>query len=204
MTPITAAEDIYVEALGSLMAHTVRGVTNYFLRHRVELDLTIKTDHTGIIQLAVPGKDCTSVLMTHPVKVKMANGAEKVSRVKATIFVHKDANKHLARICIAHEIYHLLLELDAYLKSGGTIWANLPTTPEVEDACNQFAWDLCKKHDKFNRDEAEREKHVYFPIRVFDSPLKTNTTHNHLEWPAGIALDPNNAFHAGPKARLLN
>ncbi len=199
MTPISAAETIYQESLCALMAHSIRGVTNYFLRHDIELDLVIKADHLGIVERAFPSKGSTSVLMTHCIRVKRQNGVDKVSKVKATIFINKDANRHLARICIAHEIYHLLLELQAYSKSKNHTWETVPITKQVEDDCNQFAWELCRQHESFNRDENQKESHVYFPAGVFDTPLKTHTTHNSMEWPAGIMLDPDNPFHSGNK-----
>ena len=144
------------------------------------------------------GSGATSILATWFLPKRFPADRE---RVRASIYIHPQANRHLARICIAHELYHLLMELDQYNKHRKHGWPTpTPVTKATEDACNQFAWELCRKHDEFNKKQENRERLIYFPPHVFDAPLKTHSTHNSYEWPEGIALDPKNPFHVKPLA----
>ncbi|HEX3798384.1 MAG TPA: hypothetical protein VH413_06745 [Verrucomicrobiae bacterium] len=194
INPEKSADNIFQESFSALMAHTIRGVTRHFLKNGIELDVRILVDRSGLASAG--GSKAPSIIIIEPSNIKgVAGGTTKINRVKASIFIHKNANKHLARICIAHEMYHLLLELEAYITSDRKTWAAIPVSRAVEEACNIFAWQLCRAHDKFNKDEASREKHVYFPEHTFDAPLKTSSTDNCPEWPRGISLDPDNTFH---------
>ncbi|MGH7979951.1 MAG: hypothetical protein ACREE6_11300 [Limisphaerales bacterium] len=122
-----------------------------------------------------------------------------MDKVYATIYIHQHANKPLARICIAHEMYHLLLELEEFLEKGRGAWPKVPGNKLIEDQCNQFAWELCRKHDQFNRDDGLRQRHMIFPDGTFDAPLKTNDHTDWVSnWPKGIALDP---FHPFDKSK---
>lgn len=193
ISPLDAAKLVFDESLTSLMAHTIRGVTNYFEKERIELTVLIAADMHEQIKLRGPDKGATSLLMTN--FVKGPDGAP--SRLLAKIYIHKNANKHLARVCIAHEIFHLLLELDAYKESGEKKeWPVAPPSGKaVEDMCNQFAWQLCKYHDDFNRRDDLRKKYIFFPEHTFDKPFNMNDTAWYLEWPADIALDPQHPFY---------
>jgi Zn-dependent peptidase ImmA (M78 family) len=183
------------------MAHTIRAVTNQFAKHLIDLDIRVIADTYSAIQLQAPAQGATSLLRTR--LRPRANQMER-DRVTAFIYIHKDANKHLARVCIAHELYHLMLEQNAYLAGGRTAWSRINPDKPMEDQCSQFAWQLCFFHDKFNHDEALKKKHVYFPPGMFDAPLKTNNINNHLVWPAGIALDPVHPFYKAEDPDWLN
>lgn len=176
------------------MAHALRAVTNKFVRKGIDLDVRVIADMADSIQLMEPRKGATSILLSR-FRKGLADGER--DRVHALIFIHKFANRHLARVCIAHEVYHLLLELQAYVEGGRRTWPHLPASKQIEDDCNLFAWQLCKFHDDFHRSETARQRFVYFPERMFDRVLKLNVG-AYLEWPAGIALDPRNPFHAPP------
>lgn len=189
--PISAAKSVFHESLTSLMAHTIRGVTNHFEKQKIELTVLVTADTRGRINLMAPEVGATSLLMTNFVK-----GVDETTpnRLLAKIYIHKDANKHLARICIAHEIYHLLLELDRYLSEGE--WpTSVSSTKIIEDQCNQFAWQLCKYHDGFNRKDDHRKKHIFFPEGTFNQPFKMDSTKWYLDWPNDISLDPHNPFY---------
>lgn len=190
--PAQRAKNLFLQSFASLMAHSVRAVTNEFARNGVELDVRISPDLANAIHLQAPNRGATSILRT---RFRRRTSPTERDRVTAFIFIHKNANKHLARICIAHEIYHLLLELDAFIAKDGTAWPQIESTKLIEDQCDQFAWQLCKYHDRFNHDESLRGEHIYFPAHMFDNPLKTRTTANHLEWPEGIALDLARPFY---------
>jgi hypothetical protein len=115
-------------------------------------------------------------------------------RVDAKIYIHRDANKHLARICIAHELYHLLLELDVFLASNRKQWGGLSNSTSVEHDCNQFAWQLCLMHECFNRDRDNWANHILFPKNMFNTALTTHDARRDQEWPSGISLDQQNRF----------
>jgi len=195
--PISAAHILFTESLASLMAHTIRGTQNLFRKHQLDLEILIVADVVGVIRLQDPRDGATSVLQTRLVNPRPNSPA--VGLVQARIYIHKDANRNLARICIAHEIFHLLLEFSGYLNSTPRVWKKVHTNKEIEDKCNQFAWELCKSHDNFNRDEATRDDILYFPGHLFDKPLSTDANHQE-NWPLGIALDPSKAFHLKPDA----
>jgi hypothetical protein len=182
--PIDAAKKVFGESLVSIMAHTIRGLENHLRRTHVELDLRIISDQYDTIT-----RGATSVLKTRLTPEK--------NRVIADIFLHKHANKNLARICVAHEIYHLLVEFEQWRSNGRLIWEPIPHSKELEDACNQFAWELCRQHDKFNRSERCRENEIYFPDGVFNGVLTTDISRSE-NWPKGLAIDPDRPFTKPP------
>jgi Zn-dependent peptidase ImmA (M78 family) len=171
------------------MAHTVRGTVNYFLQRRIELDLRILSDSAR----AVCKDGATSVLKSSvtPRSIRAGGGLD---RVTARIYIRLDANKNLARVCIAHEIYHLLKELDAYISRGRTAWLQIPPSRELESECNVFAWRICFYHDRFNNDDELRKKHVSFPPELFVKTFNMTNIRNLEEWAMGVELDPTHPF----------
>jgi hypothetical protein len=113
--------------------------------------------------------------------------------VKAGIIIHPDANRTLARVAIAHEIFHLLLELKQYLETGRQRWIPVEVTRAIEDECNQFAWELCHMHDRFNKDARSTSAMIHFPENFFNAPISTNSDRQ-AQWPDGMALDPTARF----------
>ena len=194
MKPLDSAQTIFDEAFAALMAHTICGVKNEFLAQDIELFMVIRPDLHGFIKLKDPKKGATSVLTSR--FLTKARQLER-DRLYATIYIHADANKPLARICIAHEMYHLLLELYEYVENGKVAWPkNLNHKQNMEDACNQFAWQLCFQHDKFNRHDGLRKEHMIFPDGTFDRPFKMHDSTDWIKnWPNGIALDPTRPFY---------
>lgn len=193
ITSLGSAKTVFDEAFVSLMAHTIRGVINQFRKAGIELDVRVMPDTIGMLKLKAPKQGATSFLLSR--LVKGAKVPER-DRLYASIYIHQEANKHLARICIAHEIYHLLLELDEFLLKGRIQWPKVPVSRTMEDSCNHFAWELCRLHDIFNRDTNLREKHVHFPDGTFIQPFPVDDATNWVnKWPNGIALDPRNPFY---------
>ena len=186
--PAFDAVKIFRESALSLMAHTIRGTVNLFRKHGVDLDILVLPDSYGQIPLSERN---ASVLMRRVV------GGKIRLRIEATIFIHKHATKHLARICIAHEVFHLILELHHWIEDGRKQWSRVPTTKELEDQCNLFARDLCFRHEKFNRDEKWRSSQIYFPEGLFDSTVSTDTSLSE-NWLNGIGLDENHPFYLLP------
>lgn len=188
--PIESAQEIFEECLSALMAHTIRATQNHFRKKGLILELKVVADVNDVISLTAPGVGPTSIVQAWHLPPRPGTPG----RVQATIFIHQHANKDLARLCIAHEIYHLLVELEAFIASGHTKWTSISVNKALEDQCNQFAWELCKRHDDFNRDEGRRAKFKYFPEGTFDKPITTNAKMQAV-WPNGIALDSKNPFY---------
>ena len=195
--PIESAGLIFSEALGALMAHTIRGVTNHFRKERVDLAVRVMPDNYGLIPLRAPREGTTSIIMSQFIPRRYKTYPDNLD---ASIFIHKDANKHLARVCIAHEVFHLLLELEAFVaQRNRDIWPEIDNDKVVEDRCNHFAWELCRQHDEFNKNDDLRKKHVLFPKDTFNQPFNMNDTKEwFLRWPDGFALDPQNPFWKQP------
>ncbi|WP_395753796.1 ImmA/IrrE family metallo-endopeptidase [Prosthecobacter sp.] len=168
---------------------------NYFKRHGIDLDVNISPDTHGTILPKFGGeRKPPSVLLSSYYRPVSKVGRP---RVVGSIFIHPDANKHLARICIAHEIFHLLCELHLWISTGRDKWQPIPMNDSLEDLCNQFAWALCEQHDKFNRSEDKRAEEIYFPPNLFKTPLDIVQTRNGI-WPDGLAIDPRHPFKKRP------
>jgi hypothetical protein len=176
------------------MAHTLRGVFNHYFGKGIVVDIHIMADMANAILPLSSTAGATGFLRTHMRQRQSSDGADR-DRVTAWIYIHRNANRHLARICIAHEIAHLIMELDAYIDGRRREWLAIKVDSAIEGACDVFARRLCGYHDRFNRDEALRDEFIYFPTKMFEEVLKTNSTHGHLKWPAGLELDPAHAFH---------
>lgn len=183
---------IYNESLGSLMAHTIRAINNDFLQYGIELDVRIIADVANAIASQDDRTGAISLLRT---RWKRMPGHTH-DRVRAFIYIHEHANRCLARICIAHEIYHLLLEFKAFIDGGRKDWKRVEVNEDVENACNEFAWSLLKSHDEFNKNEKLRQEYMYFPDGLFDNPL---TTRDPKGWPKGVGFEPDNPFYRPPK-----
>jgi hypothetical protein len=122
--PEECAKVMFRESLGSLMAHTLRAVFNHYYRRGIVVDILIIADTANSILSRSPIPNATSMLRTQ-LSHRRVDGTQH-DRVTAWIFVHQDANKHLARICVAHEIYHLVLELNAYIEGQRSAWSQIP------------------------------------------------------------------------------
>ena len=193
LNPIEIADVIFQESLNALMAHVVRGAQNQFRAQGVVLQVLIQPDLHNQLELKAPGHGVTSILLTNWIK----NPVDYLQHtVRATIYIHPHANRNLARICVAHEVFHLLMELDEFVASGKTRWRQIGHSKEVEDKCNQFAWELCRKHDLFYRDEQHRNALVYFPNGLFNKPLNTDLNHQEM-WGPGVHLDAEHPFYKG-------
>ena len=188
---IDTAVKIFSESLTAVMAHAIRGTQNHFYAHGVTLQVRIVPDKHDRLKLREPGRGVTSILWTNLVK----HNVDYLSpTVNATIHIHQYANRNLARICVAHEIFHLLMELHAYEQSGRKHWKQIRIDRQVEDECNQFAWELCFKHDRFYRDDERRKASVYFPEGLFERPFNVDLNQQDL-WGPGVGLDPEHPFY---------
>ena len=162
MEPLTVAKTIYCGSLRSLMAHTIRTVENNFRLHGLGLDVVIIRmplgDLNGTLNTRLAGR---FLLQASPI------------RVTATIYINERACKELARFTIAHEIYHLLLELEEWTKEKKA-WTQLEPSSKMERDCNSFAQALCFLHDnKLYRDEENRKRNVYFCTELFQEAITT-------------------------------
>jgi len=183
-TPVENADMVFKESQTALMAHSIQAVIRLFQKSSILLHVQVIPDKLNILHTGA-----TSMLSIAPHKAKDEG---EYNRVDATIHIHKDANKHLARLCITHEIHHLLMSFENYKKTSR--WEPLLRTREIEDQCDQFAWDLCFKHDDFYHNPDKQNKYIFFPPKTFGDTLKTRSLANQKDWPEGINLDPDNPF----------
>ncbi len=187
LEPITSAKQIFTEATNTLLAHSIRGTQNYFMRFSVSLDVRVVADTFGVIGL---NSSRPSILQTRHL---FASGG-RLDTVIATIFIHRDANTHLARYCIAHSLFHLLLELEEFIQSGRGQWRQIQLTKAVDDKCNVFALELSRMHDSYLRDAESRNRSIYFPSGLFSETFDASAA-KRGEWPTGFGFDPDQAFH---------
>lgn len=190
--PENCAITLFKESLTSLMAHTIRALFNHYYKKGIAIDVIIIADTANSILPLSPTANATTMLRTH---LTPASSPREKARVTAWIYIHKDASRHLARFCIAHEIYHLVLELEAYIKGGRVNWSQIPVDPSIEDKCNVFARRICGFHDKFNKDPDLREQYINFPERIITEVVRTASTEDQPQWPNGVSLDPDHPFH---------
>lgn len=159
------------------MAHTIRAVENHFRSHELGLDVIITRlplgQLHGTLNTRLSGRQLQKV--------------SPVARVTAIIYINEKASKELARFTIAHEIYHLLIELEQWTQEKKA-WTQVNSTSELERDCNRFAQALCFLHDsKLYRDEENREKNVYFCKELFQQEIST-TVDGRPNLPAKLAL----------------
>lgn len=182
--PSESARNIFEESKKSLMAHTIQGVINHFAKQKITLVVKIQVDKYCVI----PDKAYSLLRCDN----ELAEG-----RIVANILIHKYANRLMARMCLAHEMAHLLIKLDKYLDSGRVSWPKKgiteKTTKREEEACNLFARDLCYLHDVFNKDDNNRNHHIYFPDGFFNNTGLD--THTPGTWHLRMRLDPENPFN---------
>jgi len=142
------------------MAHTICGVQKHFLRENMLLQLSVLLAHPEMMRKA-PHNSCFLVTSMKPT----TDLPDTRKRVIASIYLRKGINHHLSRLCIAHEVYHLLLALEAFKASKRDRWAQLDRT-KFESECNQFSQKLCEKHHHFHKSGANKHK-LEFPEEIF-------------------------------------
>ena len=165
MDPLEFAKTVYCGSLRSLMAHTIRAVENIFRGNGLGLDVIITR---------MPLQNLHGTLNTR-LGGWFLQPTNPPARVTATIFINEQSSKELARFTIAHEIYHLMIELENWKNGERKAWAQLSPTPQMESDCNRFAQALCFLHDsKLYRDEENRERNVYFCPELFAHEITTS------------------------------
>src|SRR5215469_16883288 len=164
-----AAQLVFGESTTSLMAHTIRAVKKIFSSYQLDLDVRLVPDSFHTV-LGTDDDSPISILSTRCHPIVSARGS-----VVARIFINPNATRHLARFCIAHEIYHLLMELKAFVNSAlaarDRLWptrdrviaqvqsaGNLDRETAIaiiEGDCNKFARKLCNLHHDFRTKHTE-------------------------------------------------
>ncbi len=160
MSPESAAKSIFDHASGALMAHSIRGVESHFLKNGVYLQVLVLNGPPVMFRK----RPLRSSLLT--MSLKPEDFPDDRIRVVAKIYLRKGINHHLSRLAIAHELYHLLLALQAHIKSNRASWDERCRS-EHEVACNKFAQEICRLHNEFNGDEELRKKRIAFPEEIF-------------------------------------
>lgn len=146
----TRAKAIFSAASSALMAHSVRGVETYLKNHLVRTHITIR-----VVPNLYKETGRNSFLVD--------TGGGKVE-----ISLELELTDDYKRICIAHELYHVLIWRDPTMKEQ-------PTKAETEEFCDVFANRLCVACNHFYMSgkavEAGQFK-VQFPVRA--TPKKTS------------------------------
>lgn len=165
----TAAKQLYFCALRSLMAHSIRGVENYFTAQAVDLDVAVRVDKRGFL-----GQRPSLLLR---IAHETPSNPDRDIRIQASIWLHKDASWHLARFSIAHEIYHLMKELEMFKQISGheKSWRSLDlsTHEGLEKECHEFAQHLCDLHNDFNHG-SKNAAQLLFPLEMLDAVKEGN------------------------------
>lgn len=176
------AEEIYQISEKSLMAHTIRAVKQRFMRKQLGVDIQIEPDKDGVLE----GRAVSSLFTRHLISPKI---------IKAKILIRPDASRALARFCIAHEVYHLLILLDKYNPTYSAWPADSQMDRLEEDACDAFAWHLCFKHNNFYWDD-EKLKRCRFGNEKGDFPnlFRTHDLERIENWPYPFRLTPEDPF----------
>jgi len=144
----TRANLVYDEATNSLMAHSIRGAQSYIFK---------KTNsNRNIIVRKVPQleQDCGR------------RSYYAGTSTHAVICVDAVLAPDYQRICIAHELYHFLVDFDPTI-------TDVPNDGELEDYCDLFATRLCQKYHQFYTSGQAVDAgrfNVTFPVRANPVP----------------------------------
>jgi len=123
------AGDIYSYSKQALMAHSVRAVKEH-LRKKYQMN------HYAIVV-----NQSSEILTRYRRNSWVVFGANS-----ATIFVDQSLGHDETRVCIAHELFHILFSFEPGVEPHrfrGRL---------MEDACDVFANELCERHDAFYKD----------------------------------------------------
>jgi len=146
----TRARTIYQETTACLMAHSIRAVQTYLKRYHKAKQISVHL---------VP---------------KMHESIERYSWLvdnggdEAKIWVDADQPTDRKRICIAHELYHILLWSDPSV-SDIPKNAAMSEKDAEEEFCDLFANRLCRAHDDFYRSGDAYKAGIFsveFPVRA--------------------------------------
>jgi hypothetical protein len=181
----TDANEIYAISENALMAHTIRAAKHCFFRKRLGLDIQIEPVEDDFIE----GNSISALFsryFAHAINHRL---------VKAKIYIRNDASRPLARFCIAHEIYHLLIQFEKFDPVFGVWPGGYLLNREEEDACDAFAWHLCRQHNDFYWDQ-EKLAHCRFGKKEGDYPglFKTHDLGSIENWPDPFNLDNKQPF----------
>lgn len=129
---------IYSLSEEAYMAHSIQAVKRYIRERKGN-----RQENFIIVVRAVSGVDGYSGRKSFV----------KVWPSKAIILVDKQLNREQKRMCIAHELFHILLCMETFLRTANF---NKPDRSRMlEDSCDLFAKNLCASHHEFycNRDK---------------------------------------------------
>lgn len=192
---IGVSKSIFKRSESCAMAHSIRAMILEFNQRQIGLNVTIKPADAKLLKIgSSPARKAPiSLLFTLHYPGQIVPHARGL--VHATMQINKDANKPLARLCIAHELFHLYQQLMQFEASKFLIWPTTSTHPShfSEDQCDTFAWHLCNRHNKFYYD-AKKLASCRFGVETFNrGPIKTSE--EAIEnWPAPFKLDPAEPF----------
>lgn len=181
--PSAHATTIFEKSKVLLMSHSIQAVIKEFAENKLNLIVIQTIDQFGVLP-----PDVFSRIMVDDNLI-----AERI--IKAKIMLHRHLNKHTARFCIAHEMAHLLIQLEQYKRTK--TWplrrdSLQKSSSQTEEECNVFAHDLCFSHNEFNKNDNLRKKHMLFPSNFFNS---CSNPHNPDTWADGMGFDVAEPFN---------
>jgi len=156
----TQSDYVYALSENALMAHSLRACVQLFQRFGLTLIIEVFEDRWGSLrpEKAYGEKKPKSVLMCHYESISISPNALR-GAVRAKITVRKDLNRYAARLCIAHEIAHLLVKLRRFqdVPSSDSWTESLKRHhPKVENLCDRFASRLYIRHMELYGDADRR------------------------------------------------
>lgn len=124
------AKEIYEQSKRALMAHSVRAVKEHLrAKHRINHYTIVIRQLTGI-------------------QSRYARNSWVVfGQRNATILVDQSLEHDETRVCIAHELFHVLYSFERSTADPKRNRGRL-----MEDACDVFANELCELHNAFYQD----------------------------------------------------
>lgn len=175
---------VYEISKHSLMAHSIRAVKKLFESKEVGLDVFIFPESGRYTSAERPRPLSNIKIAFYSNDAVFAEG-----RVKATIRVFDIANPYTARLCVAHELYHLICMLLEFVRTKE--WPD--TVKSSEDECDAFAWSLCSEHNKFYLDKELTKKCAWGETVFTRGPIKTSEE-SVREWPLPFGLNEKEGF----------
>ena len=175
------------------MAHSIRAMTAEFNERQIGLHVVIDPVAGKWLHRGHSSRTPVSLLNIKYYRYQIVPYPKGL--IHATIRVNQEANRQAARLCIAHELFHLYLQLLKFEASGYNNWPNNPPTPDPieEYACDAFAWDLCRQHHEFYWDNTRLDS-CRFGLKDFpDGPLRISLEAAD-KWPLPFQLGTGTPF----------
>lgn len=152
---IRMAQLIFDTATDCLMAHSIRAFQTYIWRKfHAQCDIVLQVKHN--VKRMFFGKKSWTLLIQ--------NGA--------ILMVDCDETPDQQRVCIAHELYHLIISANAAKGNHSNqhkVLAPIQHGKSIEDVCDLFANELCTKHNDFYKSGDAQKRGVFHNLPIFST-----------------------------------